>query len=480
MSKDIFPVVMPKLGMEMTEGEITQWHFNEGDDLTLGAELADIETDKLSIPYLVEFEGRLKSVVANVGVMYPVGKLLAVIAAEGVSDEEISEFVASYKSVAPKDMEASDTIGSGTSDSVAAESAASSDSNAAAGKTSAVSSESVRSFIDDSHLEISPIAARLAIAHAVALSDVQGTGRQGRITVADIVRDSGHPLGRQTNQLHASPAARRVAADANVALSHVQGTGPKGRILKKDVEEAVSAGATAAPATEAGAADFRSEPHSNMRKAIARRLVQSKTEAPHHYLRIELHMADLMKLRESLNSRPDNRKTSINDFLIRAVGMALREVPEANVQFTPDAMRYFDRADVGVAVAVDDGLITPVVHDACEKSVFQISEEVAELVAKARAGGLMPTDIEGGTITISNLGMFGIQSFDAVVNPPQGAIVAVGVVEERPANVDGRLALAPMMHLTLSCDHRAIDGAVGARYLAALKTLIENPNNLVR
>lgn len=457
MSKSIFPVVMPKLGMEMTEGQIAQWHFAEGDELTLGADLAEIETDKLSMAYEVEFEGRLKHVMAEEGVVYPVGELLAVIAAEGVSDAEIEAFVASYKA---GNAEASTAPDEEVQAAAEAESAG-------AGTVEPRDEQ-----------DVSPIAARLAAARGISLAGIEGTGRLGRISLADVERSVGEAVGRNTNASNASPAARRCARHKGIDLSQVTGTGPKGRILKSDVEAAAKPSPAVEPAI-VGPASYRSEPVSLMRKTIARRLVQSKTEAPHHYLRVELHMAQLMALRKGMNARLSGGKISVNDLLVKAVGLALNDVPEANVQYTDDELRYFEQADVGVAVAIDGGLVTPIVRGACQKPVVAISREVAKLAASARSGGLRPSDIEGGTITITNLGMYGIQSFDAVVNPPQGAIVAVGAVETRPANVDGQLSLAPMMSVTMSCDHRAIDGAVGARYLAAFKALIENPVSLV-
>lgn len=481
MSKSIFPVVMPKLGMEMTEGQIAQWHFAEGDLLTPGEDLAEIETDKLSMAYEVEFAGRLKNIIAEEGVIYPVGQLLAVIAAEGVSDEDITAFVASYQARDPDAASGAadlppDAASNAADFSPDAASNAADSSPEAAQDTEAEHNRAAAQTAADESLDVSPVAARLAAENQVSIAGLVGTGRLGRVSLADVERATGQTLGRKSNQHNASPAARRCARRRGIELSQVAGSGPKGRILKGDVEAAV--GATP-QAKSLGPAGYRSEPVSPMRKVIARRLVQSKAEAPHHYLRIELHMAPLMALRKGMNHRLAEGKVSVNDLLIKAVGLALRDVPEANVQYTDDQMRYFDQADVGVAVAIEGGLITPVVRGACTKSVVDISREVASLADKARQGGLQLADIEGGTITVTNLGMYGIQSFDAVVNPPQGAIVAVGAVENRPANVDGEVALAPMMHVTLSCDHRAIDGAVGARYLAALKELIENPVSLI-
>jgi len=230
---------------------------------------------------------------------------------------------------------------------------------------------------------------------------------------------------------------------------------------------------------QVGAAGSRSEPNSAMRRTIARRLVQSKTTAPHIYLRASISMAEVVRLREGLNRRLTTTKVSINDLLVRAAGLALVETPDVNVQYTDDSTQYFDQADICVAIALPQGLVAPVVRGVDKKPVTQIAEEIRELAARARAGALGVADLEGGTFSVSNLGMFGIESFDAVINPPQAAILAAGAITEKAVRVDGRIELQPSMSVTLSCDHRAIDGAAGARYLSALKDLFENPVSLV-
>lgn len=466
MSDKILPITMPKWGMEMTEGTITNWYFEEGDEISDGDEILDIETEKLSNPYESEGDAVLRKRIGEEDEVYPVGALIGIMADEDVSDDDIQAFIEAYVPPTLSDEPAP----------AAAAPAASAEAPPDTGSRGydKMPAADVENFISTSNLDISPIAAQLAADAGIDLSKATGTGRLGRISVADVEKVAGGPLGRKATASKASPVARRLAKQKGIDLSMVQGSGGRGRILKRDVESAQTGGTVSV-----GPATFRTEKNTKMRDVIARRLVQSKTQAPHFYLRVELNMGELMKLRAGVNKRLNGKKVSVNDFIIRATGLALREVPEANVQFGDGEMRHYNQADVGVAVAVDNGLVTPVVRGACRKSLVQIADEVADLANRAREGGLKPADIEGGTISVSNLGMYGISSFDAVINIPQGSILAVGVVEERPANVDGELKLAPMMHVTMSCDHRAIDGAVGAKFLAAFKELIENPVSLV-
>jgi pyruvate dehydrogenase E2 component (dihydrolipoamide acetyltransferase) len=285
-------------------------------------------------------------------------------------------------------------------------------------------------------------------------------------------------------RIKASPLARRIAEEKGVDLSSVQGSGPGGRIVKADLEATPAKAAAPAPAqTAAPVPAAEGEiPHeavklSSMRKTIARRLTESKQTVPHYYLTIDIQLDALLKLRGELNKglEPRGIKLSVNDLLIKALAMALIEVPTANVSFTGDQMLKFSRADISVAVAIPDGLITPIIVGADAKTLSTISKEMTDLAARARDGKLQPQEYQGGTASISNLGMFGIKQFDAVINPPQGMIMVVGAGEKRPYVVNDSLQIATVMSASGSFDHRAIDGAEGAKLMQAFKRLIENP-----
>jgi len=310
--------------------------------------------------------------------------------------------------------------------------------------------------------------------------------------MALVTPDSGAP------RLFASPLARRLAKEAGLDLASVTGSGPHGRIVERDVKSALASGSArkAAPALSSGpsAAETRKfyeidsydeVPHDSMRKAIARRLTESIQTVPHFYLDIDCEIVALLKLREEFNAAAPKRadgapewKTSVNDYIIKALALALQRAPEANVTFTPDAMLKHKGSDIGVAVAIPGGLITPIIRNAQAKTVHEISDEVKELAARARERRLKPQEYEGGVSAVSNLGMFGIRNFSAVINPPQSTILAVGQGEQRVVVKDGAPAVATVMSVTLSCDHRAVDGALGAQLLAAFKELIEHPMGL--
>jgi pyruvate dehydrogenase E2 component (dihydrolipoamide acetyltransferase) len=285
-------------------------------------------------------------------------------------------------------------------------------------------------------------------------------------------------------RIFASPLARRIAADRNIALEGITGSGPYGRILRRDVESAATApiaqttaalaGATPAGATQQG--DSYLVANSQMRKAIASRLQDSKQQAPHFYLTVDCVIDNLLEARKSLNAKAaEGIKISVNDMIIRAAAMALIAVPEANASWEGENTRLFRHADIAMAVAIDGGLITPIVWAAEQKGLAALSQVTADLAARARDGKLAANEYTGGSFTISNLGMFGVREFAAVINPPHGGILAVGAGEQRPIVIDGNLAVATVMSVTLSADHRAVDGAVGARWLQAFKGFVENP-----
>jgi pyruvate dehydrogenase E2 component (dihydrolipoamide acetyltransferase) len=288
----------------------------------------------------------------------------------------------------------------------------------------------------------------------------------------------------------ASPLARRLAAAAGIAVSSIRGSGPHGRVVKADVDAAkatptmrapaaVLPAAPVAPATPAVLGEYVEVPLNTIRKVSARRLLEAKQTIPHFYLTIHCQLDELAALRVKLNARGDGQKISVNDFVIRAMALALVRVPEVNASWAGDKIVRYKNIDVSVAVAIDDGLITPIVRNADRKSVTAIAAEMKDLAARAKAGKLRPEEFQGGGITVSNLGMFGISEFSAVINPPQASILAVGAGEQRPIVKDGALAVATMMTCTLSCDHRVVDGVLGAKYLAAFKGLIEDPLTLM-
>ncbi len=288
------------------------------------------------------------------------------------------------------------------------------------------------------------------------------------------------PVGR----LFASPLARRLARERGIDLATCVGSGPNGRIVKRDVEAARPAAAPAAPAVVAVAATaaYREIPHSAMRRTIAKRLTESKSSIPHFYLTVDCRMDALLALRAGMNAASAagaTRKISVNDFIVRAAALALLEVPEANVGWTESAMRQYASADIAVAVSTDNGLITPIVRNAEAKSLRTISTEIADLAARARAGQLQPDEYQGGSFSISNLGMHGVDEFSAIINPPQAAILAVGATRQIPVVENGALVVGEVMRCTLSVDHRAIDGALAAHWLAAFRRAIESPLALV-
>ncbi len=311
-----------------------------------------------------------------------------------------------------------------------------------------------------------------------------GVSQQADASVQDdaapALLSKGEP-GVATQRIFASPLARRMALEQGVDLSTLGGTGPRGRIVKRDVLSAVpntmpGKQAVGGPAPPVQAADrtYTEIPHSAMRRTIARRLSESKATIPHFYLRADCHVDSLLSMRSQVNAQA-GRKITVNDIIIKAVGAALRELPQMNVSWTDDGLRCYRDVDVAVAVSTDAGLITPIVQAVDGKPLSLVAAEIARLAERARKGELAPHEYQGGSFTVSNLGMFGVQEFDAIINPPQAAILAVGAVQQRPAVMEGTLIVASVMTVTLSVDHRAIDGVLAAKWLAVFKRIIENP-----
>ena len=425
------PIKMPALSPTMEEGTLARWLIKPGDKVQAGDIMAEIETDKATMEFEAVDEGTLASIAVEEGSEgVKVGTVIAMLAEEG---EDVDE---------------------------AAKAAPAGDAGDA--REEKVEQEAKRT--EEPKAEAQPTAPSAA---------PQPTG----------------------DRIVASPLAKRIAEQKGLDLSQVKGSGPNGRIVKADVEKAQPGKASATadkamtdpktpaktPAESDFGAPYEAQKLNNVRKVIARRLTEAKQTIPHIYLTVDVRLDALLKLRSQLNAslEADGVKLSVNDLLIKALARALQRVPACNVSFQGDELHQYTRQDISVAVAAPSGLITPIVVDACRKGLAQIGTEMKELAGKARDGKLQPHEYQGGTASLSNLGMFGTKQFDAVINPPQAMILAVGAGEQRPYVIDGALGVATVMSATGSFDHRAIDGADGAQLMEAFKNLCENPMGLV-
>ena len=361
-------------------------------------------------------------------------------------------------------------------------------------------SKSLADGVDDSNVSASPVARRLAIEYGVNLNNISGTGRHGRVSKSDLenaVTAAGGELIRTNNtastvvklgddsHIKATPVARRLAEELGVNLLECRVSGDRGRVCKADVEAvAARKNKPLAPSIDTSGSitiesPFESEVLTGMRKTIAGRLQSSKQTAPHFRVQIDAEIDALLAVRKQINAANSAAKVSVNDFMVKACAAALMQVPAINVQFDGEQVKYFKDADISVAVAVADGLITPIVSSANHKGLIAISNEVRDLATRAKINRLKPSEFVGGSFCISNLGMFGIKQFDAIINPPQGAILAVGAGEQRPVVKEGQLSIATVVSLTLSSDHRIIDGAVAAQFMSILKGYLEQPATML-
>ena len=405
-------VHMEALSPTMEEGQLVQWLKSEGEEVSSGDILAEIETDKATMELVARGDGILRKIFLDAGGVSAVGSVIAVIAP---ADEDISGI-----------EEGSD--GNGTQQALPEESSAETTQEPEVATTSEISA---------------------------------GT--------------------RGTGSVKASPLARRLATEMGVDLLTVKGSGPGGRVVKRDLEGAKTAGSTGATTTTPEEHEYEDVPTSQMRKSIAKRLVTSIGPVPTFYLTVEVDMNRVIEARESMNSmlEEDGYRISVNDIVLKAVAAALRQHPNCNAQWHDNFVRRFNAVHLGVAVAIDEGLITPVIRNAHAKGIMQIASEVRELAGRARTKKLMPDEYTGSTFSVSNLGMFGIQEFTAIINPPEAGILAVGGIEETPVVVSGEVKICPRMRITMSCDHRVIDGAQGARFLATLKSMLEEPTAIL-
>jgi pyruvate dehydrogenase E2 component (dihydrolipoamide acetyltransferase) len=451
------PILMPALSPTMEEGKLAKWHVKTGQKVRSGDVIAEIETDKATMEVEAVDEGTVGEILVAEGTEgVKVNSQIAILLAEGESAGAAPKAAAS--SASPRGAAAEQGEGRGEGQPPTAPPAPAQSS--------------------------APPKSSVAAPHAASGERATANGKGSR--------------------LFASPLAKRIAKERGLDLSAISGSGPHGRIVKADVEKAQSApqaravstqGATPPAAPAAGLAQpmpdkkimalyeegsFEVLPHDNMRKTIAKRLVEAKQTIPHFYLTVDCRLDELLAARKRLNARsplegPHAYKLSVNDFIIKALALGLRDTPAANATWTEAGMLRHKRIDVGVAVAVEGGLFTPLVRHADLKTLSEISNEMKDLAERARKKKLAPHEYQGGTTSISNLGMFGIKSFDAVINPPHATILAVGAGEEVAVVTHGKVEIATVMHCTLSCDHRVVDGALGAHLLNAFKAYIEDP-----
>ena len=391
-------VIMPKLSPTMEEGQIARWLKKEGDKVSAGEPLAEIDTDKATMEMQALSNGVLRKILINEGQSAPLGELIAIIAEP---NEDIESVLSEKKEPAP----------------------------APAPPVEKLAPEPVQA---------APQAAKT---------------------------DKG--------RLIASPLAARMAKDSGLDLRSINGSGPNGRIIKRDIEAALTQ-----PKPKA-ASGYRDEPATQIRQTIAKRLVTSLGPVPHFFLTIDVEMDRAAEMRQNINALDADLKISVNDIVIKVAAAALIQHPQVNASFQEKFIRYYEHADIGVAVAIEDGLITPVIRAAEQKSLSQIAGEVRELAERARTKKLKPEEYTGASFSISNLGMFGIDEFTAVINPPEGGILAVGAMTPKPVVRDNEIVVRQMMRVTMSCDHRVIDGATGAKFLQTFKKILENPLYLV-
>lgn len=417
---------MPEVLAGATECVVSRWSVSEGDVVEVGDVLAEIETDKASVEYHAEEAGTVARLIAIEGALVDVGEPIAIFAVDGDTESDVEHALSE----------------AGLADVGNASSAP----------------------------EVSASEPATTVAEHSAATELQ----------SELPNDGG--------RLKASPIVRKMAKELGIDLSRVVGSGPVGRIVRHDIDVLVSTGALAtvttgvspspSPAAQASNATYSEIPHTSMRRAIARRLTESKSTVPHFYLKADCMVNKLLQTRADVNDAL-GIKASVNDWVIKAVAHALMAVPASNVVWSEQSMRQFNQADISVAVATEGGLYTPVLRGVERMSIPEISERIRDLAERARHGTLKQDDIEGGSFAVTNLGMFGTEEFSAILNPPQSGILAVGAAREKAVVVDGELVVANVMTVTLSADHRAVDGALAAQWMAAFKTAIEHPLSLV-
>lgn len=414
-------ILMPALSPTMEHGNLAKWLKKEGDNVSAGEVIAEIETDKATMEVEAVDEGKIAKILVPEGSKnVAVNSLIAVLLEDGEDAGAVKDFIAANS--APK-----------------------------AEKKSEPKQEKKQ--------EETPVAKQETEAPETETKSTPVPAKTGQ---------------KNETRIFASPLAKRIAAMNGVSLSGIKGTGPHGRILKADILER----STARNIISRNSEEYTTVPTSTMRQVIAQRLVESKQNVPHFYLAIECMMDQIMEMRAQINANfadDKSKKISVNDFVIMAASKALRDVPEANASWNGEEILMYNNVDISVAVAIDGGLITPIIRNADQKEITNISSEMKDLATKAKSGSLKPEEYQGGGFSISNLGMYGIKNFNAIINPPQGCILSVGASSKRTVVIDDKIEIRTIMDVNLSCDHRVIDGAVGATFLGAFKKYIEAP-----
>ena len=445
---------LPKLSPTMEEGVLVKWVKGEGDRVEPGDLVAEVETDKANMDFNLEDEGVLLKLLVQEGDTVALGAPVAILGEEG---EDIADLVAEAES---------------------------------GGGAAAVAPQKPETVSTQAPAAAPTPAPGAPAATPQPQAAEQAPGAQAQAPAPGAQAQAPAPGGR----VLASPLAKNLAIELGVDLRSIQGSGPGGRVVERDVRAAAERGPApaaaeqalpvleptgGAPATIPPSTEYVDKPLSNMRKRIAERLTTAKRDVPHFYLTRSFDVAPLMGFRKRLNELLGDRgKASVNDLIIKGVALALRRVPDCNAAFLGEAIRYHARVHVGVAVAIEEGLVTPVIRDADMKGIGVIAAEVREMAQRARDRRLKAEEITGSTFTVSNLGMFGIEEFDAIINPPEAAILAVGTVSEEPVVRGGEIVIGKRMRMTMSCDHRVVDGALGARFLQELVAILESPESL--
>ncbi len=467
-------IFMEALSPTMEEGRLVRWLKAEGAVVANGESLAEVETDKAIMELVARGAGVLRKQLVAEGATAPVGQLVGVIAEPG---EDIAALIAGAPGSSPA---APPTAAASPAPAPAAAPPAPAAPSSARGATMPASGAA------EGATGAGAGAGGAAAGGAGPTSAaVAGAGRAGAAGAGGFTGGAAAAGGATDgDRVRSSPLARRLASERGIDLHAIAGSGPNGRIIKRDLETAPATApnvpATTAPARETvPAGDYRDAALTQIRRTIARRLAESIGPVPTFYLTVELDVGRVTEMRASMAALGDEYRVSINDILIKAVATALAQHPEVNAHWLGDKIRYFNRVHIGMAVAIDDGLITPVLFDADRKRLRDIAREAKDLAARARARKLTPSEYTGSTFSISNLGMFGIDQFTAIINPPEAGILAIGAVERKPVAEGDTVAIRQRLRVTMSCDHRVIDGATGARFLSTLRRLIENPLLLV-